>query len=305
MQNQLTHTARPFWRKPVTQCLASFLILLLLPVASYSQNSYQVEFNAGSYRFKEALDKTETVFISSEIFLEEVETGSHPYLEAAFLEQASSIGFLYVDNEATSTFFDIDETDTLILINYVTPESSHIFQIGYGASDSNIKNGFNGTANIDNFIFSIGTYLTNNSAMRINYLQRNIKSNISGFPIFTAKATDIDIEYKLVKELRDGKAFNIEALITTSEFDDNTTKETNTILELYGDYYLNQSISVGISIEKDAGDDKSNEGITIGLHTDIFLTPSFAIYAEHSQFSADNAFSVDSDSTEIGASVRF
>ena len=72
-----------------------------------------------------------------------------------------------------------------------------------------------------------------------------------------------------------------------------------------GDYYLDQSISIGASIDLNSGDDKSDEGKAIGVNVNVFLVPAFSVYAEVIQFNADNALGEDSDEFIVGATARF
>ena len=277
----------------------------MLPVTSYSQNSYQVEYTAGLSKYKENTSKQEGIIIAVEMFLDKVETGSHPYAEAAFLEQASSLGIAYIDTEITTTSFDIDFTDRLLLASYVVPNSLFILQAGYAVSDGDIKNGVNGTSEADTIILGIGKYLNNHSALSLNYTQQDNSVTILPATFSDAKNTLISIDYKLIEEFPNGNAYNFEASITSAEFEFNAISETNTIIDFSGDYYYDQSTSVGVSIDLNTGDDKADEGKTLGVNISKYLTPVFALMVDYNKFSADNISGEDSDTVVISGTARF
>ena len=294
--------------KLASQYFAIPLVLLLLPAISYSQNSYQVQIDAKLSKDKENTQKLESTFVSAEIFLEEVTTGSHPYAEAAFLEHASNLIVGYFDSDFTSTIYDSSTDGIALGATYIEPNSLLIFQVGYQTSTADIKNGASGDSEYDGTYVGIGKYISENSAIMVNYFQLDGETNIL-FPLptttYTIKRTDINVQYKIVEQLQDGAAFNFQASLTSSDVDINATSETNTVIEFSGDYYYNQSINVGASLEMNSGDDKGDEGKTLGLNLNMFLTPSFAVFVEFNQFNADNISGDDSDEVVLGGVARF
>lgn len=291
--------------KPASEYIVISLFLLILPVVSYSQNSYQVEVGAGFARDKENSSEMENTALVAEIFFDEITTDSHPYAEAAFLKQASSLTAGYLDNDFTSTVFEYSEDVVLLGVNYVVPDSLVLFQAGYIAGDGEYRNGLRGDFKADGIFVGIGKYVTDHSTIIVNYSQLDGEANFVPSTTSTIKTTEIGVEYKTVEKLQGDAAFNFEASLASSDTDINTTSETNTIIGFSGDYYLDKSISVGASLEINSGDDKSDEGKTVGLNLSMFLTPSFAVFVEFNQFIADDASGDDSDEVAFGGVARF
>lgn len=293
--------------KIVLQKLSALLFLSILPVATFAQNNYQVEYTANYSRDNENIDKLETGILAAEIYFDEIMVGSHPFAEAAFLEKSSGLALAYLDAEFASGILGVDRKGMLVLAFYVVPKSELIIQAGYLMADTDINNGFNGRIDTDSIIVGFGSYLSSNSAILFNYEKDDLDVEIAPglLPATKEKHTQFQLEYKLVKALDAGKAFNVEALIASSEFKDDTTSETNTIVSFSGDYYMDQSVSVGASIDLNSGDDKSDEGKALGINVNLFLTPAFSVYAELIQFNADNSTGEDSDEFVVGATARF
>lgn len=291
--------------KFITQYLAISFVLLSLPAVSYSQNGYKVEISVGSSKLNENTSDTKNTLVGAEIFFDKVTIGSHPYAEAAFLEQASSFVVAHFSTDLTSTAFDFSTDETFFGIQYVVPDSLLIFRGVYVTGGGDYENGLNGDIDANGFILDIGKYITRNSAILVSYSQLDGEANFIPSTTVTIKATEIGVGYKIVENLQDGAGFNFELVLTSSNTDFNTTSETNTMTEFSGDYYLNQAISIGASLEMNSGDDKDIEGKTLGLNLNMFLTPSFVIDIEFNQFMADNTTGDDSDEVTLQANIRF
>ncbi|MDH5711723.1 MAG: hypothetical protein OEZ15_08690 [Gammaproteobacteria bacterium] len=291
--------------KFVIQYCAIALVLLSLPAVSYSQSSYKIEIGAELSKENQNTSDNKNTLLSAQIFFDEVTIGSHPYAEAAFLEQTSSIGIGYSNFDITSNAFDFSGDQIIFGVDYVLPDSLIILQGGITSADGDYKNGLKGGFDADGIFIGIGKYITENSAITIRYLQLDGDANFVPSIKITSKLTEIGVDYKIVEELRDGAAFKFEASFTSSDMDMDTTSETNTIIEFSGDYYQNQSISIGASLEINSGDDKGSEGKTFGLNLGMFLTPVFAIAVEFNQFMADNTSVDDSDEVVLVGAVRF
>lgn len=288
-----------------SKCFAISLALLSLPAISYSQNSYQVELTANLSKDKTNTNEVEATFLTANVFLDEVETGSHPYAEAAFLEQASSLSVGYSDYDFTSTAFDFSGNEIIFGINYIVPNSLLIFQGGYFTNDGEFKNGLSENFESDGAYIGIGKYISKTSAIIATYSQLDLETNLAPSTISTTKITKIGVGYKIVEKLKNGAAFNLAASLRSSDVDIDTTSETNSIIAFSGDYYHNQSISVGASIKINSGDDKGDEGKTFGLNSNIFLAPNFAVFVQFNQFNADNISGDDSDKVVLGGIARF
>ena len=288
-----------------SKSITLLILAFLFPLTAYTQDGFQVEIDVNSLQLDEASDETRLLLIGAEIFFDEVDVGSHPYAEAAFLERQSSVLVAYLTSDSDTTTTDIEITSFAFAINYVVPDSSLVTGFILQSIDGDIKNGLTGTVDGSSFGFMLGSYINKNSYVEVSYIKSDSDLTILPSTTSTANVTDIDISYKLVKELQGDQAFNIEVTLTSSKYDDNVTVETNTLVELLGDYYFNQSISVGARIESNTGDEKTETGKTLGLDFNVFVTSSIAVYAEFNQFSADTAAAVDTDEITFGAKARF
>lgn len=293
--------------KIVLQKLYALSFLLMLPVVTFAQNNYKVEYSVEHSRDKETIDKFEADIIAAIIYFDEVVVGSHPFAEAVYLEKSSGLALAYLDAELISGNSGFDQNGILALVHYVLPKSEFIVDAGFIRTDGGINNGFNGGIDVNSIIVGFGAYLNANSSVMINYSKDDLEIDFApGFlPVSKEKNTTFMLDYKLVKSLDAGKAFGVEASIASSEFKNDTTSEINTTMAFSGDYYLDQSISIGASIDLNSGDDKSDEGKAIGVNVNVFLVPAFSVYAEVIQFNADNALGEDSDEFIVGATARF
>lgn len=279
---------------------AGLLALSTLPLTAWSQ-SYQYELTADFSSSEIATDELELLTLSAEIFFEEVHIGSHPYAEAAFLEKASSLVLAYFDAEFTTTGASQDTTGILILANYVVPDSSLILEAGYTTTDGDATGGTNVDGDI--LILGIGSYINDNASLRLELVDTEIDITGTGGPA-NLESTDIALSFKLVAQSGDGSASNFELSFTSSKAESGSLSETNTIIAMDFDYYLNQAASVGVMLAGNTGDDLGAEGTALGVNTRVFFTPAFAVYAEFSRFDAD-FFVEDEDTLTFGALARF
>jgi len=288
----------------------SVAVVFFFSVFSFNlsaKESYQVELSAEYLGDKESVDEIKAIALSAEVYFDKVKSGSHPYAENAYLEQASRLGIAYVDLEYTGASLSMDESDFFLLARYIDPLSHLILEGGAIEISSDINNGVGGGVDGSGFVFGLGTYVNSHSSVVFNYLQVDLDIDIApGFvAVSKEKITDIGVAYKSVTSLEGGKAFNFEASITSSEFDDGTASISNTIVELVGDYYLDKTTSIGALLEMNSGDDEGNEGQTMGLRFKKFVTPVISVAAEVSQFNADNFLGEDSDRFLVGVAARF
>lgn len=259
--------------------LATLIIALqiLSPATLFAQNTYQVEYLADYTKSEEGFSEIRSRFLAAEIYFEEVNTKSHPYKEAAFLEQKSSLAVGYINADATSTTNTESEAQiTLLLATYIIPESSIIVQGLYAASDTDFKNGIVGSSDSDTFGIGVGKYLDSNSAIIFEYVKID-EDTILTTPalIENSELTNTGLNYKLVNQLATNTAFNLDASINSLKTTGSGISETNTIIGLSGDYYIDQKTSFGASLKINSGDAAGAEGKTIGIQVTAFITPAF------------------------------
>ena len=274
-----------------------FLILLTSPITSHSLTDYQVEYNVGrlsnkTYFYNTLVEENKFTVLNAKVFFDKVEVGLHPYAEAAFFNKTSNLNIGYIGSKETSD--DADITGIILSVDYITPDSSLIFQTFYSTTDTDYKYGYNTT--LDILTIGIGAYINDHSAINISYSQQDTDASR---PYLIPKNTELGIGYKQVKKLDVNTAFNFEASYLFYESNNSING-----IKLSGDYYFNQSISVGGTIEK-FSDDYFDEGKTLGINVNIFITAAFAIYAEFNQSSDKGPFELSSDEIIVGASARF
>lgn len=289
------------------QKISLLLCLSLLPITLVAQNEFQVELSFDYSKEKESIDEIESTFLGAVVYFDKVEVGSNPYAEAAFLEQSSGIAVGFVETDFSLAGSDLDSSTVLLLAHYVLPDSPFIIEAGIANDDLNFNNGFNGRSDVDAIVLGVGAYIGTNSAVMLNYTSMDFVINPAPGIVASSKA-DLaltSIEYKIIEKLEGSASYGINALIGTTKFKDDTSSETNVSLMVEGDYYLNQSTSVGVLLELNSGDDKSDEGQTVGAKVNHFLTPVLAVFAEFHQFSAESTSVEDSDEIVLGVTARF
>lgn len=70
-------------------------------------------------------------------------------------------------------------------------------------------------------------------------------------------------------------------------------------------YYFNRRISLGGELEINSGDEKDEEGKTLGIDFNTFITPSFSINISFEKFFADNDEGEDEKTFFFGILARF
>ena len=149
---------------------------------------------------------------------------------------------------------------------------------------------------LDIYSLSAGYFVFDNLLLSTGYLHQEIDYDLSW--IKTIKVNDYFISAKYVKEM-EGTAYNLEGrILISTEDNDNTDKnDTNTVVEIEGDYYFNQKISLGGSLAFNNGDDEWQEGKTISVRNKTYFTHNFAVAVEFEQFYVDDEEKGEDDKT--------
>lgn len=84
-----------------------------------------------------------------------------------------------------------------------------------------------------------------------------------------------------------------------------SSSDTNFEIQVAGDYYFEPRYSAGALLGLSFGDSSSDEGVTLGIRGSAWLSPSAAVDAGYSRFSASDAAGSDQDEFTIALKVRF
>lgn len=293
-------------RTPHFRRLAAVIALLLLAGGVvHAQGSYRLEFAARSTMTEFGPDaERDTLEFGAAVYLAPVDPAFHPYAEAAFLDQASSVGVSFADITDESDGLEAEQDGSAFLVTYVDKQSSAIFQALYARTEGDTTVGPAAELEGDALGFAIGSYVTPRSAVLLSYLQVDTEVRGGGLSGDT-ETVEIALEYKGVGETGTEGFLNVEAGFVSAEIDSGSSRATNTVFAVAVDYYPNRRTGIGVLLAMDSGDNLATEGVTGGVGLTLFVTPSIALSAEFETFSPDSDFVEDSDSLALGAAVRF
>lgn len=283
-----------------------------------AQDTYRGEVSAAYVTIEQENDDFEMDIYGASLdyYFTEVATQEHPLAEAAFLERAGNVNITAATGDVDANFL-LSEGDLTMFsaaVNYFQPNSP--FFAGLEYSDTKLDD-FAPTdidSETEEIGVSLGYFPAKNLLVAFRYSQAEEEVKIAILPFPVDKTTDFDnyeIRAKYVNELGGGAAFNLEGGIEIKEFDvkDNTSTLTddgsNTTGFVSGDYYINNSLSLGGGLEVNSGDDESAEGDTFIFRVRNFFTPRFSAAITYETFSADNSGFNDEDTIDIRLSARF
>jgi len=217
---------------------------------------------------------------------------SGPQAEAAFLAKASGVKANIGTVDATIASVGVDGNAYGVGVDYMLPV--HDIKVGLdlqkvdiSASGSSIKQ--------STTTLGVGKYIDDRKFVAFNYGTGT--NSVTGLP--DADTTDISVDGKLLLN-QAGKNINLEASIAQQSVDDGTTNDSNNILRVGGDYYWDDSLSVGMGYTTNSGDNISDEGSTIALHAEKFVTQAMSVEMTYAKFSADSATDETSISLTVG-----
>lgn len=274
---------------------------------AYAQDNYQTEVLINYYSSKDDADnKTKTYGIKTTVHFSPVETTGHPLAEADFLERIGSITlFAGKWEQKFGSTAEADGPFYGLQAMLMKPDYPLVLQAQYIKTDLEFDPPPDGDMTNDSYALKIGWFFSKELLAFVEYSYNEARISLSGLPEITREEDDYSIGAKFVKELGDDSAFNLEASIEQSQFDEDNEDGSNTILGISGDYYFTSQTSVGADFEINSGDDKYIEGKTIGINSRIFITPQFSFRLSYKKFLADNNEGEDEDSYSATVLVRF
>ena len=294
----------------ISLSLCFFLILGVEVI--YAQDSYQTEISAGYSRWDDEDDNKTTQYdISAKLHFLPVNTVEHPLAEAAFLERIGSIELLIGKAESKGeSIIDIEANGPYygVALTYAKPDLPVVLQAQYAKIQLEFESPLDGDVTSDVYGFGIGYFLDKSLLAGIQYIHSETDTNIKYLTFSsetTSKTNSYALTAKFVREQSDGTAYNLEGGIGIEQFDDESDDGSNTIFEVSGDYYLNREVSLGAGFELNTGDDKDNEGKTVNLDFNAFVTPQFAVNIGVEKFIADNDEGENDNTFDVKVLMRF
>jgi len=261
--------------------LAFAVTALAATPALVSAQDYQVEGNINYSNVDpdvSGADSTDFYTVSGTYHLMPVRTAGHPLAEAAFLERSSNL-FASYNYEDETPYTDTIRVGSEIYMQdfYGAVEVHHVES--YGGPDSSNT----GAALTGGFVPMDGLLLT------LGY----------SFDEPAAGQEDVlSIGGKFVQHLQAGQAFNLEGRYDIVDDDLDTT-----VLDLRGDYYLNNAASVGLGMTYSDNDVDDNTAITFGGR--MFFTPLMSAALDYTLDSAAAGPGVEADVLSVTLSARF
>lgn len=231
-------------------------------------NAYQAEVNGSYQNMDNNVQDVDTYQVGGEFFLNGVQSNAGPFVEAAFLSQATSFRGTYQDNDTANV-------DGIILGGrFVDKNSGMLFSADVATGD------------LDGFNVGVGIYLDSHSTVTASYIEEN--DFVDGY----------GIEYKNLLTQNNGTYINLQAGATYLETSANTDMTTWSI---GGDYFFDKTMSLGLGVDVATGDIDST---TFGLNGSVFLAQNITLEASLAQKDIDGV-SDDDTSLMLGGKVRF
>ena len=239
-----------------------------------------------------------TILLTGRYFLERIGTGNGPWYEADFLSHTSHVSASIGQVDATLGTVDGDGPILNLAYYHVIPGELITIEVGYISTDLD----FNGvTAEGSEFSLTGGKFLRPEMWVGATY-----ESGTTTFGGSDSDQTTFGVSYKQIMKLQGSQSANIDAMLQSESNDNGVDKTTNTIIEAGADYYIDEKMGIGGSLNINSGDAAGDEGNTIEIRGSMFFTPQVVAELSYSSFSAsDTAQGEDSTSLFLTVGGRF
>jgi hypothetical protein len=296
-------------KKKVASTLVFGLLAVLVffySVAAFAEDQYRAEVSpeylqsTNDENFKRII-----VGINGEVFFAPVNTADHPYAEAAFLER---IGSFFFEAARLDRKGNVETSDGVLYgagINFVKPDFPLAVTATYASENLDFEKPATGASKASEYSLRIGNYFSRSLLAGVGYTYTKIDISLTGIRGISDKIADYGLFAKYVHELNGGKGLNFEGSIMSVKFDDGTETLTNTDVSLSVDYFFNRSLSTGIALENNSGQDKDNEGMTYTANVNAFITPRFSVRVEYDRFLNSNKDSPSNSTVDVALAARF
>ncbi len=288
--------------------LAIALVLgFLLTGPALAKDSYQYEV-AGHW-FKSDTDYTEVngYSLTGEMYFSPVNTKDHPLAEAYFLERIGSVGITASKLDVEMSFansatqYTGDSKSFGLHVAYTQPNLPYLFLAGYTKSDFGYDAPLSIDSSADVFFVGAGYYIMDNVLVGINYQQ--LDADLGSGNNQTDKR--YSVYGKQVRELQNNTAYNILIGLDIIESESAAQTYDNWELEVSGDYYFTNFISIGAGLGIHRGDEESEEGNEYTLNNKAYFNRNVGVELSYSLFEADNASGQDSKNILFSVIGRF
>ena len=269
----------------------------------YAQDSYQAEVSAKYYSSEDDDNIEYKIYgVNGEVYFAKVDTTGHPLAEAAFLERIGSIEVTAgIEEFKADPNVKADGPLYGVGATFMNPKLPIAFQASFITSKLEFDSPSDGDATKEHYEFGFGYFITKRLIAGLKYGYSEVEQPIPG----AKKYNNYELSAKYVRVLADGTAFNIESGLLLRQFDDGTEDESNAIIKILCDYYINHKVSIGAGFEINTGDNKYDEGKTFAIDFKAFVLPRISINAGFAKFLADNDEGADKGSLQVTLSARF
>ncbi|MDX1588089.1 MAG: putative porin [Oleiphilaceae bacterium] len=213
-----------------------------------------------------------------------VRTAGHPLAEAAYLERSDNLFLSYRHEDESHEDKVRVGAEGYVQDFYGRVEVNHVEDFGGGGSNAESSN--------------------TGAAVDIGWLPPQLQS----LRLTVGGALDSPDHFqedvlrfggKWVQSMQAGTALSLEARYDIVDDDNDTT-----VLDVRGDYFLTNSISVGLGGQRVDNDADDNTAFTFG--SEVFLTPLFSAAVDYTlDASFNNIPSVEADILSLTARARF
>jgi len=233
-----------------------------------------------------------------------VDPGDGPLDESLFLARVPNAGAMlgFVTGEADMGGpVDLSGTEFGITAGYADENVPVGVDLMYtiGAIEMDMGGGVGGTVDMSGLDVKAGYFVMPGLIVGLSYELETSKVKIDGMgTVSDSDTTGIGLVGKWVQKLSGGTAVNAEISITSATTEEvGSPDETDSIVLLSGDYYLNQLIGVGLGLTFTSGDDKSAEGTALEIRARCNLNTKFGVGVSYETFTAKSSNQGEDSST--------
>ena len=234
-------------------------------------NAYQAEINGAYMNMDNDVVDNDMYQVGGEFYVDGVQASSGPFVEAAFLDQATSLRANYLNN-------DTSDVDGVVLGGrFVDKNSGLLFEADASTGD------------LEGYQVGLGMYIDTHSTITAQYYDQQDSAEL---------ASGYGVTYKNLMTNNNGTYFNMEA---SAQYLDNDFDEEFNSFEVAGDYYFNKMMGLGLNVAVNGGDIDSTE---YGINGSMFLAQNVTLEASLTQEDFDDT-NQDETSFLVGGKVRF
>ena len=270
-----------------------------------AQESYRSEVGIIHLSIKHDGIETNGNGIAGTYHFSPVDTRGAPLAESNFLTRTSSASIALSESETSgnykSTYNESESSGYSLSFEFKQKGNPNTVSAGFNKHEADISHPI--TANYDFKIvsFALGRYFTDTLHVELNFVDMNTNDHTPG----TDNNNIYSVNAKYVKQFGDGSAYNLETNIVRITEKENSNNEKNTALEVWTDYYFSNHFSLGGGVRLNRGDDKFEEGETLGLNATYFISPAIGLELQTERFYAKQSSQVDDETLAFSVALRF